>query len=152
MDRRHVVTAVTVALAAAAVVPAAGASAAKPPKVKVMKGSYALTLPPDPTMEATGAAGKECFNVDPASADNHALTLPGKGTLHVVLDSANVQGKTDWDLYVLDAAGSTIDSSHGPSSHEETTDPGVGKGKVTIRACNLLGEPAATVSYTFTYR
>ena len=26
------------------------------------------------------------------------------------------------------------------------------KGKVTIRACNLLGEPTANVSYVFTYR
>ncbi len=137
-------------LALCGVVAVGAAPAHAAPKPKPSKGSYTVTAPPDPTMEGTGAAGKQCFNVDPASRNDHPLGVPGKGTLHVVLDGQDIQGKTDWDLYLIDADGTTLDASHGPTAHEETTDVFKAKRTVTIRACNLLGTPTATVTWTFT--
>ena len=140
------------AVAATTAVATAGAAVAQPSaRTKVMKGGYQLTLAPDPTMEATGAAGMECMNIDPASADNHPLALPAKGTLKVDLTSEDPTGKTDWDLWLLDAKGNTIGGSHGPTATEEIVTR-AGKGKVTIRACNLMGQPSASVSYVFTYK
>jgi hypothetical protein len=154
--RRRVIVTSTAFLAGSALVAATAAGAAthkKPAKTKVKKGGYTVTALPDPTMEATGLAGQECLNIDPASVDNHPLTLPGTGLLKVVLDSPDPTpgSKMDWDLHLLDAKGNIISSSNGPTAHEEIDQPGV-RGKVTIRACNLMGEPTATVSWTFTYR
>lgn len=148
--RRQVVIALAVTTAAA-VAAANGALAQPVAKAKVLKGGYSVTLPPDPTMEATGAVGMECKNIDPASADNHALTLPAKGLLKVDLTSEDPTGKTDWDLWLLDAKGNTIGGSNGPSATEEVI-ARAGKGKVTIRACNLMGQPSASVKYVFTYK
>jgi hypothetical protein len=151
--RRRIVHSTTAVVAGIALVAAGAASAApaKKAKLKVKKGTYTVTAPPDPTMEATGFAGEECHNIDPASADNHPLTLPGKGLLKVVLDSPDPTHKMDWDLHLLDAKNTIIASSNGATAHEELYVPGI-KGKVTIRACNLMGEPSATVTWVFTYR
>jgi hypothetical protein len=145
--RRELVLAVAVTAAVAT----AGAAVAQPSgKTKVLKGGYDVTLPPDPTMEATGAAGMECMNIDPASVDNHPLTLPAKGALKVDLVSSDPTNKTDWDLYLLDAKGNVIGASHGATPQEEINTRA--KGKVTIRSCNLAGQPQAHVSYVFTYK
>jgi hypothetical protein len=153
--RRPAIIAATAAVAGCSVIVAtsAGAATHKPKvKYKTLKGGYTLTLPPDPTMEGTGQAGMECFNIDPKSADNHPLTLPGKGALKIVLDSPDpTKNKMDWDLHLLDASGEIIASSNGATAHEEIDMPNI-KGKVTIRSCNLMGEPTANVSYVFTYR
>jgi len=152
MRRRAVVTATTV-IAGCSVIAAtaAGATTHKKP-LKVKKGRYTVTAVPDPTMEATGLAGMECKNINPAAADNHPLTLPGTGLLKIVLDSPDPTGnKMDWDLHLLDAKGNIMSSSNGGTAHEEIDQPNV-RGKVTIRACNLLGEPTATVNWVFTYR
>jgi hypothetical protein len=92
--------------------------------------------------------------VNPKAVDVHPLTLPGNGTLHVVLDSPDPtgQGVTDWDLAILDSHGTEYDSSTGGTSHEETYDPGMKKGKASIEVCNLAGGPTGTVTYTYTYR
>ena len=151
--RRRIVLTTTSAIAGCALVAASAASAApaKKPKMKVKKGGYTVTAVPDPTMDATAVAGKECFNIDPASADNHPLTLPGTGLIKIVLDSPDPgKNKMDWDLHLLDAKGNIIASSNGPTAHEEIDMPGV-KGHVVIRSCNLAGEPTATVNWTFTY-
>jgi hypothetical protein len=152
MRRRAIITGTTV-IAGCSVIAAtaAGATTHKKP-LKVKKGSYTVTAVPDPTMEATGLAGMECKNIDPASADNHPLSLPGTGLLKIVLDSSDPTGnKMDWDLHLLDAKGNIMSSSNGATAHEEIDQPNV-KGKVTIRACNLMGEPTATVKWVFTYR
>ena len=150
--RRRIVLMSTAVLASATLVAASAAPAAPAKKMKVKKGSYTVTAVPDPTMEATGFAGMECMNIDPASADNHPLALPGKGSLHIVLDSPDpTGGKMDWDLHLLDASGNIIASSNGGTAHEEIDMSGV-KGKVIIRSCNLAGEPNATVSWSFLYR
>ncbi|MDQ1685856.1 MAG: hypothetical protein QOC82_2593 [Frankiaceae bacterium] len=156
MSRRRHVAAFTVVALAVTAASATGASAkAKPkPKIKTMKGSYSVTLLPDPTIEVQGQLGNVCGNTNPKAADSHLLTLPGSGTLHVVLDSPDPTGtgNTDWDLIVLDSAGNEIDHSDSASSHEETFDPGLHKGKVTIKVCNLAGAPSGTVNYTYTYK
>jgi hypothetical protein len=148
MHRRATVLFALVGVAAAI----AGPAQASVGKSRTTSGSYTVTAPPDPTMEATSQAGKECFAVNPSSRNDHPFTVPGRGTLHVVLDSANVAGHTDWDLYIVDKDGGIIDSSHGATAHEETTDRFKTAQPVFFRACNLLGEPTATVTWTFQRR
>ena len=151
--RRPAVTAIAVAVAVANTAAATVASATtKKPSTHVMKGSYSVTALPDPTVEATDQTGSSCANINPAAVDLHALNLPATGVLHVVLDGTDPTGALDWDLYLLDAKGNELAGSNGASSHEEIDLPGVGRGKVTIKACNLAGAPTATVSYAFTYR
>jgi len=150
MNPRLTTCAGLIAVAALGIAPA-HAAVKKP---KPITKSYQLTLPPDPTPNATNTAGMPgCTGISPASADKHAFTVPAKGTLKVVLDSPDPTstGNTDWDLYVLDSDGSILDSSHGGSSHEETFDKFKKKNPVTFWVCNLLGQPDATVTYTFTY-
>src|SRR4051794_41412980 len=114
--RRPAIIAATAAVAGCSVIVATSAGAAThkaKPKYKVLKGGYTATAVPDPTMEATGLAGMECANIDPASVDNHPLSLPGKGMLKIVLDSPELPGnKLDWDLHLLDAGGGIIAASH----------------------------------------
>jgi len=151
--RRRIVLTSTAAVVGIAMTAATAASAApaKKSKTKIKKGSYTVTAVPDPTMEATGLAGIECKNIDPASANDHPLTLPGKGELKVVLDSPDPTNKLDWDLHLLDAKNNIIASSNGATAHEEIDVTGI-KGKVIIRACNLMGEPTASVNWVFKYR
>jgi hypothetical protein len=150
--RRPAFTTITAGVAAATLATAVSASAAPAakPKTHVMKGSYDLMLLPDPTVEATDQTGTNCANIDPQSVDLHPLNLPAKGLLHVVLDGTDPTGALDWDLYLLDAKGNELGESTGASSHEEIITPA--KGKVTIKACNLMGAPTATVTYAYTYK
>ena len=149
---------VAVALLAAAAVTTVPAHAATKPKPKPIKGSYTVTLVPDPTPNATNTIGKDgCTGVSPKGVDNHAFKVPAAGKLNVVLDSPDPTGApgglagTDWDLYLLDSDGIIVDSSHGGTSHEETVDKFKKAQKLTIQVCNLAGQPDATVTYTFTY-
>jgi hypothetical protein len=149
--RRELVLAVAATMAAATATATGALAAPGHGKSKVLKGSYDVTAPPDPTMEATGQVGMDCANIDPLSADNHPLTLPGKGTIKVDLTSEDPTNNLDWDLYLLDAKGNTIGASNGANSQEEIN-ARAGAGKVTIRACNLAGQPTASVTYVFTYK
>jgi hypothetical protein len=147
MSRRLALTATTLLVAALAAAPAhAGAS-----KSKTIKGSYKVTLTPDPTLEVTGQVGDGCQALIPSAVDNHEFTVPGAGTLHVVLDSPDPtgSGNADWDLWILDSDGSVLDGSHGASSHEETTDKFKKGQKITISVCNLIGGSDGTVTYEF---
>jgi hypothetical protein len=147
--RRALVVAVS-ATAVAAVASAGSAVAQTASKTKTLKGGYSVTLVPDPTMEATGQLGKHCLNVDPAAVDNHPLALPGKGMLTVALSSPAPNNNLDWDLYLLDAKGNVVGTSDSPGPQEQIITRA--QGKVTIRACNLMGEPTASVKYTFKYK
>ena len=148
-----------VALLAAAALSAAPAHAAtkKKAKPKPIHGSYHVTTTPNPTLEATDElpGAESCNDVVPAGVDDHPFTIPAAGTLQVVLQGADPSGRgapvPDWDLYLIDSDGSVLDSSNGAGAHEETTDKFKKKQKVTIKVCNLVGTPDATVSYTFTY-
>ena len=101
-------------------------------------------------MDVEAQLKKECTGVNPASHPEHPFSVPGPGTLHVVLDSKNVASKTDWDLWIMAPDGTAIDGSHGPTSHEETTDTFKKAQSVVFKACNIAGAPSATVTWTFT--
>ena len=156
MNRRQVLSTLTVAAVVAGVGGSTLASAAT--KHKVVKGSYSVTGLPDPTIEANFAAGNDtgCTAVVPTAENKHPLAIPAAGLLDVVLDSpspARAGGYgTDWDLHILDAKGNDIGSSTSGTSHEETFNTFKGKTNITIDVCNLNGEPNATVTWTFTYK
>jgi len=120
------------------------------PKPKPIKGTYTVTLPPDPTGNV-GTVG--CAGMLPVSEDRHELKIPAKGTLKVHLsgdDPAGV-GAFDWDLAILDADMAPMSSSVSSGSEEETFDKLRKKQTVYIQSCNLAGLPNATITYTFTY-
>lgn len=153
--RRSLTTAVVlVTVATLAAVPSQAAVKKKP---KPIKGSYTLTLPPDPSKDATSTAGLEgCSGLLPVSKDSHPFTLPAAGTLVVKLVSDNPTGQTppagiDWDLYLMED-GAEAASADSPLGTEEAAMKVKKKTQITIDACNLNGFPNATVSYTFTYR
>jgi hypothetical protein len=152
MSRSTVTTAAALLLAGSVAAASGAAAAPAKHKTKVLKGSFQVQAPPDPTMDATAQVGMECHNIDPLSVVEHALTMPAKGTLKVDLNSPDpTGGHMDWDLYLLNGSGTVIGSSHGPTASEEVVTP-IGKGKVTVRACNLAGEPSATVTWALTYK
>ena len=152
MSRRPIVAVSLLTVLAVSAVPASAATHKRP---KPIKGSYTLSLPPDPSGEAVGALKDGCAGLLPTSKDNHPFTVPAAGTLHVVLDSTAVTHNStqdaDWDLYVLDPDGTIEDSSHSPTPHEETTDKFKRRTSLAFEVCNLLGAPSAKVTYTFTY-
>jgi hypothetical protein len=145
-----------VALLTVAGLAAVPAQAAKP-KPKPIKGSYTLTLPPDPTKEVTSTADMDgCSGLSPVSKDSHPFTIPAAGTLVVKLVGDNPTGQTpaaglDWDLYLL-ADGAVEASADGSTGVEEAAIKVKKKTAITIDACNLNGLPGAKVTYTFTYR
>ena len=126
----------------------AGLAAAPAHAGGVVKGSYDVTLTPDPTLEV----GEACEAVLPSAVDSHAVKVPGPGTLAVVLDSPDPtgSGSTDWDLYVMSADGEIEAAADGGTSHEEATAKFKKAAAVTIQVCNLAGAPNGTVSWTFT--
>jgi hypothetical protein len=138
MTRRFALLASTFVVAAMAVAPA---HAGGP-----MKGSYKVTLTPDPTLQVAAA----CDPVIPASTDKRRLTIPGAGTLSVVLDAPDPAGAGDWDLYILDADGSVNSSSDGTTAHEEATAKYKKGQQATISVCNLAGAPDGTITWVFT--
>jgi hypothetical protein len=140
MNRRLALLVSTLAVAGLAAAPAQAAG--------VVKGSYGVTLTPDPTLEASTA----CQALLPTAVDNHPLTVPRAGTLSVVLDSPDPTGtgSTDWDLEILDADGTVNSGSEGGTSHEEASAKYKKGQQVTIQVCNLAGGPNGTVSYVFT--
>jgi hypothetical protein len=138
MTRRLALLVTTLAVAGLAAAPAHAGG--------VVKGTYTVTLMPDPTLQVAAA----CDPVVPTSTDNHPLTVPGAGTLSVVLDAPDPAGAGDWDLYILDADGSVNASSDGDSAHEEATAKYKKGQQVTLSVCNLAGAPNGTVSYVFT--
>jgi hypothetical protein len=153
VNRRLTSCAALLAVAALSAVPAQAATKKKP---KPIKGTYHLTTNPNPTVEVTGFVNEGCDQTVPGGADNHPFTIPAAGTLTVVLEGADPTGGgapagPDWDLFILDSDGSILDESGTAGSREETTDRFKKKQTVTIQACNLMGIPDATVSYTFTY-
>jgi hypothetical protein len=139
MTRRLALLVTTLAVAGLAAAPAHAGG-------KVIKGTYTVTLMPDPTLQVAAA----CDPVLPTSTDNHALTVPSAGTLSVVLDAPDPAGAGDWDLYILDPDGTVNSSSDGANAHEEATAKYKKGQQVTISVCNLAGAPDGTVSYVFT--
>ena len=153
--RRTLSTAVALlAVAGLAAVPSEAAVKKKP---KPLKGSYTVTLPPDPSKDATSTAGEPgCAGLLPISKDSHPFTLPAAGTLVVKLVSDNPTGQQppagiDWDLYLMED-GFEASAGDSPAGTEEAAMKVKKKTNITIDVCNLNGFPNATVSYVFTYR
>jgi hypothetical protein len=154
---RRLLTCATIAVVSALAVAPSYAAKKKP---KTIHGSYHVTVAPNPTMEGTdellpGSQG--CNQTVPGGRDDHPLVLPAAGKLTVTLDGADPTGGSvpagpDWDLYLLDTDGSVLDSSTGANAHEQVADTFKKKQKVTISACNLVGTPDGTVTWSFTYR
>ena len=151
MKCRIAVSIAVLAVAALGAVPSQAANKAP------IKGSYTLSLLPDPTYQVLIEAGKKgCVGFNPQGKDTHHLSIPGAGKLHVTLDSADPTPgaapiHADWDLYTLDSDGAILSSSTGGTPHEETLDKFKGKTSVSIAVCNNNGEQSGKVSYTFTY-
>jgi len=152
--RRSLTTAVAVlTVATLAAVPSQAAVKKKP---KPIKGSYTLTLPPDPSKEATSLTDPGCSGLLPISKDSRPFTLPAAGTLQVKLDVADQTGANpavgvDWDLYLMED-GIEAAAADGATGNEVALLKVKRKTAITIDACNLTGQPTATVSYVFTYR
>jgi hypothetical protein len=152
MNRRPAVALAVLTAAAVGVVPA-HAAVKKPKPFKV---TYNVNLYPDPTPDVIGQVkdAPVCGSI-PQSMDKHPVTVPGAGTLKVHLVSADPAPPAepllfDWDLYVLDRDGAVIDSSHTEFATEDTKTKFKRKTPVTILVCNLTGETAGTVTYSYT--
>ena len=152
MSRRP---AVALALLTVAAVSVAPAHAAKP-KPKPIKGSYTVTLNPDPVQDVTGQVGTPtgCDKTIPGSFDDHKFMVPGAGKLTVSLNAPSSMPTTpvgpDWDLWIFDSSGELVDASHGATAHEETTDKLKKATALVFEVCNLTGDTKGTVTYTFT--
>jgi len=154
MNRRVTASVALVAAAAVAVVPAHAATKKKP---KPIKGSYSVTLPPDPTKEVTTTAGQDgCSGLLPVSKHSKEFLAPAAGTLQVTLDGQTPDGNPsaillDWDLYLVQDGGVEA-ASEGATSHEEIFVKVRKKTLFSFDVCNLDGLPNATIKYTFTYK
>ena len=151
---RRLAVALTVSVAVSGLAAPALAAKAKP---KPIKGSYTVTLAPDPSKEGTSTAGMDgCSGLSPAAKNRHTLAIPAAGTLSVILQGddpakGSAPAGFDWDLYTYDAGG-ILGGSDGPTAHEETVDFFKKKGSAIIEVCNLDGLPTGTISWTFTYK
>jgi hypothetical protein len=150
MSRRPLVAVALITAAAVTALPAHAATKPKP-----FKGSYNVTLYPDPTPDVIGQVkpAPVCGTL-PQSMDRHPLTVPGAGKLTVQLTSAEPAPPAeplmfDWDLYLLDSDGAVIDSSHSEFATEETITKFKKRTPLTILVCNLTGEPAGSVTYSY---
>ncbi len=156
MNRRLTVSLVALTCAALTAVPSQAAPKKKPAPIK---GSYALTLLPDPTVNVFTTSGQSApgapCGVIPQAQDRHAFTIPAAGELKLVLDAHDPAPGTpyvfDWDLYLLDSSGAVINEGTSSEAHEEIGQKFKKGAKVTFLACNLNGEQNATVSYVFSY-
>ena len=154
MSRRPVVALALLTVAAVGVAPA---TAATKPKPKPIKGSYTVTLYPDPTQDVTQEVkpGEGCAKVVPGSFNDHAFKVPAAGKLTVTLNAPSSMPTTpvgpDWDLWIYDSSGELVDASHGATAHEETTDKFKKATALVFEVCNLTGDTKGTISYTFTY-
>jgi hypothetical protein len=152
MTRRPAVALALLVAASVSVLPAHAATK----KPKPFKGSYTVNLLPDPTPDVIGQVktAPVCGTL-PQSMNKHPLVVPGAGKLRVHLQSADPAPPAepllfDWDLYLLDADGAVIDSSHTEFATEDTNTRFKRRTPLTILVCNLTGEQAGKVSYSYT--
>ena len=140
----------------AAVGVATPATAAKPkPKPKPITKTYTATAPmPDPSNYAQQGYSVCAQNV-PQSFHTTTFTAPAAGKLSVKM--SDFLG--DWDLLIMDGAGSEVSAGGGSdvgtpqtAAVESATTKVKKKGaKYQIVACNWAGGSTAKVTYTFTY-
>jgi energy-converting hydrogenase Eha subunit A len=137
------------AVCALAVAACLGSPALAKPRPKPITKTFQVSaFPPDPTY-GLGVTQGTCNQVVPGSHVDTPLKAPFAGTITVDLTAFT----GDWDLALLDAAGSIV-----AKSSQEITDPvdrpehlshPMAAGTAyTVRACNFLGGKTATVTYT----
>jgi hypothetical protein len=118
------------------------------------KGSYSLTLYPDPSEDVYGELSKEgCNGVLPTGKDVRTFTVPaaGKLTLSLVSPDPTNKGVTDWDLWAMDSSRTAIEASHGATSNEQIIHTFKKKTTFSTEVCNINGTTNATVSWVFKY-
>ena len=138
MSRRLAIAVVVLAVATGAVAPAMAAP-------KPVKGSYSVSLLPDPTLNAM----EGCEALNPAAVDDHPFTIPSAGVFNVKLAAESLNGQADWDMYLV-ADGEILAASESPTTAEEINAKFKGKKSLSIQVCNLVGTPDGTISFTFT--
>jgi hypothetical protein len=161
MSRRPVAL---VALAAVALLGVAPSEAAAPKKKKPdWKGSYELTLYPDPTESVLPLLADGCNGVLATGHDKRQFTVPAAGKLTVNLVSPDPTGRgvTDWDMYLMASEGSTAGAVTGPpdtiaygagsTSNEQAIATFKKKTTFSLQVCNLVGNTKGKVSWVFKY-
>lgn len=154
---RRLLLALAVVTASASVLSLPSQAAVKN-KPKPIKGTYTVSLLPDPSYEALATAGRAgCAGLSPKGKDSRPFAVPAAGSLAVSLVSADPTGGAapvgfDWDLYLVDAGGEVVAESSSPAASEQVTVGFKHKQAVSMVVCNNTGEPSGTVSYTFTYK
>ena len=140
MSRRLAVAAVTVLVALGAVAPALAAP-------KPVKGSYEVTLLPDPALNEL----EGCEALNPLAVDDHPFTVPAAGLLDVTLVSEDLGGlgQSDWDLYLI-VDGEIFAASEGATATEQIRQKFKKKTELFIQVCNIKGDTEGTVTYSFT--
>ena len=121
---------------------------------KPLKKTYAVRLvaTPDAT-EETACSGPTRNNVN---MHVEQIKVAGRGTLRV-----KITGFTgDWDTSLYNTAGKQLTQGGGTNTPDTLTNTAptetlfyrAGSGQtLSLRVCNQLGSPDATVSYTYTY-
>jgi hypothetical protein len=148
MKTTAAVTLAVVALGAASMSPAIGAS-----KKTITKTYTATAAVPDPTNSAASDYNV-CPQRVPGSFQADEFKIPAAGTLQV-----EVSGYTgDWDALLMDSDKSEATSSGSGGYAPVAGGPEVMEMRfkkaqtVTIVACNWAGGPTANVKVTFTYK
>ena len=119
-----------------------------------MKKTYSVRLVPAPdATEETACSGPVRSAVN---MHVEQIKVAGRGTLRV-----KVTGFTgDWDTSLYTTAGKLLTQGGGSNTPETVTNTAPAETLIyrsgsaqtlSLRVCNLLGSPDATVSYTYTY-
>jgi hypothetical protein len=150
MQVRRIATAAALGALIAGAIGSAGPATAGPKKKPITK-TYDLQLLPVWTDAMAACTNPELEGI---SVDTQTIKPTGPGIL-----SVKVTGYTgDWDISVKDATGAEI----GKGSGNDTPNAGAGTETIDLKfkkaeplqiaICNFLGTPAATASFTYTYR
>ena len=145
--RSAALIALAASVAAGSFVPANAA------KKKPLKKTYSLQLAPMPdaseTVACSGAARMD------ANTDLETIKVTGPGVLTVKV----TEFSGDWDMAVLNSAGAVVSEGGGTVTPNTSVDPMTETLKykskkaqtLTLKICNFLGTPTATVNYTYVY-
>lgn len=146
-------TAAPMALAAVVAIGSLAAPADAAKKKPISK-TYDVTMAPLPdAQEATGC--ESAARADGRFMDVEEIKVAGAGVLTVKI--TKFQG--DWDMAVYNSAGANVAEGAGTATPNTSTDQMTETLKykskkaqtLSLRVCNFLGTPTATVSYTYVY-
>lgn len=139
-------------LAGATAAPAAAGKNKKKKQQKIEETFTAKGLPLPNLSSSTGTEQRSCFaGVEGVHKTSQEFEAPGKGQL-----TFTAEGFTgDWDLAVVFDDGTIVyslnDQTAGDPPEERIELPLASKQKVTLSACNFVGEPQIEVAYTYVY-